>query len=100
MLRGFFHFLAEAERSHVGPYLLDVSEALLFRTSLARVIPAKGVFAVGRPDRILLLVVQNDFIDSGIFSFICAHGTSPGPSFFLRSNTRNKSGPLLTLQCD
>src|ERR1041385_7539345 len=77
LLRGFVHSPAETERSHIGPHLLDISEAFLFRTRLAGVVPAEGIFTIGRPDRILLLVVHDNFVNSVIFSFICAHRISP-----------------------
>src|SRR5262249_41506125 len=72
-LRGFLHFLAETQRSHVSPNLFDVGKALLLRTGLAYVSPAQRVFFVSRPDRVLLFVIHDHFVHSGIFSFICAH---------------------------
>ncbi|CAM2155085.1 hypothetical protein PT2222_320039 [Paraburkholderia tropica] len=62
-LRG--HRLAQAQRTHVGPYGLDVREALVARTGLALRAPALGHGLVCRPDRILLFVIQHD-MENGV----------------------------------
>src|ERR1044071_3357709 len=65
--------LAEAQRPHVGPHLLDVRQALLLRADRPRVDPAGGVVALGGPDRVLLFVVPDDLVRAIRISF---HGKS------------------------
>src|SRR5262245_20618020 len=60
LLRRLLHPLPQAEWSHIGPYLLDVSEALLLRTALSYVFPAERRLLILRPDGILLFMVYKD----------------------------------------
>src|SRR5882762_3677420 len=62
------HFLAQAQRPHVRPDFLDVGEALVFGALLAGILPAQGVFLVGRPDRILFLMIDHHFVNSRVLA--------------------------------
>src|SRR5437763_10941390 len=67
------HLLAEAERPHVGPDLFDVREALRLRTVLAGVSPTQRQLFGGRPDGVLLLVVDHDHVDRLVVVFVVVH---------------------------
>src|SRR6266699_2662025 len=54
------HRDAQAERSHVRPHLFDVREAVIFLAAEAFLVPATGKRAVRGPDRVLLLVVDDN----------------------------------------
>src|SRR5437763_4592530 len=54
------HPLAQAQRPHVGPNLLDVREARLAGPFGAFATPTGGQVTSGRPNRVLLLVVEHD----------------------------------------
>src|SRR5712691_9435418 len=69
------HLLAQTQRPHVRPDFLDVSEALVFGALLAGILPAQGVFLVGRPDRILFLMIDHHFINSRVLA-LPAHEAS------------------------
>src|SRR5690606_12110731 len=56
---GFGHFLAQAQRAHVGPDLVDVGQAVLLQAALAHGTPAIGDGLVVGPDRVLLFVVDH-----------------------------------------
>ena len=71
---GFVHLFPEAERAHVRPDLLDVGETLLLQALLARVLPASGQVPVSKPYRVLLLVIDNDFVDG-----LCRRRSSSSP---------------------
>jgi len=75
LLTGGFHFLPQAERAHVSPHLFDVRQAFGFGPALARVLPAERIFFIGRPDRVLLLMIRDDLIDGGVF-FLVQNGFS------------------------
>src|SRR5580704_5773129 len=51
--------LSKTQRTHVGPHFTDVGEALLFRATLADLLPAERHFLGIRPDRVLLFVIQD-----------------------------------------
>jgi hypothetical protein len=70
------HFLPQAQRAHVDPHFLDVVQTLLLGAGLARILSTEGILAIGGPDGILRLVVDDDFVDRGVFLFI-AHGSFP-----------------------
>jgi hypothetical protein len=65
-----FHLLAQAEGPHIGPYFLDVGQTFCFRPTLAHVSPAKRNLAIRKPDRVLFLVVDDDYVSSGVFLVI------------------------------
>jgi hypothetical protein len=73
LMRRFFHFLAKAERSHVGPHFFDVGEAFFLGATLPRVPPAQSVCAIGGPDRVLFLMVDNCFVKRQVFLFFSVH---------------------------
>jgi len=54
------HLLPETEWSHVGPDFVDVREAVGLLRLLAGLAPTGRDVAIGRPDRVLLLVVHHD----------------------------------------
>src|SRR5262249_7674461 len=70
-----FHLLPQAERPHIRPDLLDIRQALRLGPGLSDIVPTERVLAVGRPDRILLLVVDHDLVDRGVFLIIPVHGS-------------------------
>src|SRR5919199_439245 len=67
------HLLSEAERPQIGPYRLDVGQTFRFGPTLACIRPSERVAALGRPDRILLFVVYDDFVDRRIFAVVTLH---------------------------
>src|ERR1700722_4137872 len=60
------HMLAQAQRSHVGPHFLDVSETLVLRPAASRFAPARGYVSPVRPDRVLLFVIDDDAVDARV----------------------------------
>jgi hypothetical protein len=67
--------LPQTEWPHICPHILDVGEAICFGTILASVLPAQGIGAPGGPDRILFLVIDDNFIlQFGLILIICRHG--------------------------
>src|SRR5437588_5815090 len=75
--RAALHLLPQAQGAHVRPDLLDVREALGLRARLAGVAPAERVLAVGWPDGILLLVVDDHLVDGRVFSLVLTHAVFP-----------------------
>lgn len=73
------HLLPQAQRPHVCPHFLDVGQAFFLGAALTRIPPAESILAIGWPDRVLLLMIQDDFVDGLIFSLF-RHDT------FLRGN--------------
>src|SRR5262245_11222949 len=67
IFRHLFHFLSEAERSHIRPYFLDESQTLGLRADHTDVLPAQRNLFVIRPDRVLLLVIYNNSVNSSVF---------------------------------
>src|SRR2546423_6299881 len=59
---GLGHAPAQARRPHVGPDLLHVRQTLLARAGRPFVAPTGRVLPVGRPDRVLLLVVHDHLV--------------------------------------
>src|SRR6185437_345617 len=55
----FLHPLSQAKRTHICPYLINVTQAFLLRAALAFISPPKRIFSVSRPDRILLFMIHN-----------------------------------------
>src|SRR5947209_2487958 len=68
--RSLFHFLSEAERSHVSPDLFDVGQAFFFGARFSGVLPTQRVFLMGRPDGVLFFVIEDYFVDSFIFTLV------------------------------
>src|SRR5262249_37593434 len=58
----------QAERTHVRPDLLDIRQAFLLRALLPPVGPARWILAIGEPDRILHLVVDDDLVDGTVLA--------------------------------
>jgi len=73
IILGSFHLLAKAERSHVGPDLFNVCQALWFGTRFTCITPSKRILAVNGPDGVLFLVIYNDFVYCGVFLLISVH---------------------------
>src|SRR5690606_1998218 len=72
------HVLAQAERAHVGPHLVDVVQAVLLFPRLARGAPALGQRLVVGPDGVLLFVVH-DHLEDRVF-VVPAHPRPPEPA--------------------
>ena len=70
------HVLAQAERPHISPDFLDVVETLGFQAAFAGIEPAQRVFSLLGPDRILLFVIDDDFVDRSVFFFVPIYGVS------------------------
>lgn len=76
-----FHLLPKAPRSHVGPHLVDVLKALVFRPLESGLPPAVRNRSGTRPDRVLLFIVGNHEI-AVIRVFVpVGHGNPPAGSF-------------------
>src|ERR1051325_4500519 len=67
--RQLFHLLPQTERPHIGPNFLDVCKALSFRSNLPGILPTRRILPVLRPNRILLLVIHDHFVDRFVFIF-------------------------------
>ena len=52
------HLTSQAERSHIGPDLLDIVETVGFRPRDVQVSPTFRTLSVNRPDGVLFLVVH------------------------------------------
>src|ERR1041385_8620748 len=70
--RRLLHLLAQAQGAHVGPHLVDVGQALVLAALFAHLPPASRRLAVREPDRVLLLVVDHDLVDTIVF-FVFGH---------------------------
>ena len=72
-LSGLFrgvHLLTQAERAHIRPDFVDPRQALVLDALLAGVLPARGVLPPIGPDRVLLLVVQDDTEDLFVLTHV------------------------------
>src|ERR1700730_7438795 len=69
----FVHLLSQTERPPVCQIFLDVGEALFFGSAFAGIVPAERVLSIGRPDGILLFVVDDYVVDCRVFSFVAIH---------------------------
>src|SRR5215208_7226538 len=69
VLRHLFHLLSQAERPHVRPYFLNVSKALCLGPDFSDIIPSQRILSIFRPDGILLLVIDYNFVDGFVFIF-------------------------------
>src|SRR5437588_2675984 len=72
----FHHLFAQAQRAHIGPDFLDIGQAVALEPLLAYFSPAQRKLAVSKPDRVLVLVIDNHRIDPLVFFFISWHGCS------------------------
>ena len=73
MVCSLIHFPSQAEWPHVGPNFFNISQAFGLRTGLARIRPAKRAFLFGRPDRVLLFMIYNDFVRCLVFLVVRIH---------------------------
>lgn len=67
------HLLPQTERPHVGPHLFDMRQTFCHGPAFACIGPAKRIFLVCRPDRVLLFMIQNDFVDSIVLRVVGVH---------------------------
>src|SRR5262245_11363095 len=67
------HLPAQTHWARVLPNLFDEGQTFLFGAGLARILPARRNLAVLGPDRILLFMVDDYFVDGGVFLFVQAH---------------------------
>ena len=51
---------------HVGPDFRDMSQTFGLRAALIRFPPSQRILSIGKPNRILLFLVQNDFVEGVI----------------------------------
>ena len=63
-------FPADTQRTRINPNLLDVLETIGARPGLAGIAPAGRILAVEWPDRILLFVIEHDFVEVQSFSHL------------------------------
>jgi len=71
--RGRFHPSAQTERPHVGPYLFNVLKALRPAALLSHRTPTGRYLFVQRPDRVLLLGIDNNEIGSRVVLIVGWH---------------------------
>src|SRR5262245_5450824 len=73
------HLPPETEWSHISPYFFNVGQTLRFEAALSYILPPERYFLIIGPDGILLFVVDDDFVNSSIFSIriMKAHYASP-----------------------
>src|SRR5579864_795434 len=76
------HFLAKAERAHIGPNFADISETFLFRTCFA-LLPTTRYLDVRWPKRVLLFMIYEHFVYWKIIFFVAVHFYSPRCTGFL-----------------
>jgi len=71
------HARSQTQRAHVSPHFLDVVQTFGLGPALSSIVPAERIRPVHRPDRILLFVVYNNFVN-GIVSLFrrCNYGFS------------------------
>jgi len=69
----FRHFLSKAERPHIGPHLFDVRQTFRFGAALSRLSPTPRGFSIGRPYGVLLLVIDDYFVDRIVLSIFSIH---------------------------
>src|SRR5277367_5165844 len=67
------HLQSQAERPHVGPGFLDMRQAFGPGTCRAGSSPAKRQFLFGRPDGVLLLMIYDNSVCSGVFYGVTIH---------------------------
>jgi hypothetical protein len=56
------HRFAQRQRAHIGPDFRDIRRALIFRAFLSGVLPSDRGLPEYGPDRVLLLVVDEDYL--------------------------------------
>src|SRR5258708_34303326 len=61
-----FHLLAQAQRPHVRPHLVDVLEAVRLRALLAHLPPTGGRLGVGEPNGVLLPRGDDHLVGPGV----------------------------------
>src|SRR5437879_1158603 len=66
----FCHGPPQAQRTHVGPHALDMVETLLLEAGNADRVPAVWWRPFRRPDRVLLLIVDDHGVGCGVLIFI------------------------------
>src|SRR5262245_5306267 len=65
----FFHFLSQTQRPHVSPDFLDIGQTLRFHAAFAGILPPERVLSIGRPYRVLLLVIHDHLVNCIVLSF-------------------------------
>lgn len=60
------HFLPQTQWPHIDPHFFDVLKPFRLWANLARVLPARRIFAIRRRDRVLLFVVDNCLVTGRI----------------------------------
>jgi len=73
MLLRCFHLLAQAQWPHVSPYFLNESQAFGFRSTFPGSEPAERIISMVGPDRILLFMVDDNFVDGSVFLIMAIH---------------------------
>src|ERR1035437_3055829 len=63
------HPATQRRRPHVGPGFVDICQTLVLISGEAVAAPAGRQLALGRPDRVLLLVVDDDDVHPGLLRF-------------------------------
>jgi len=71
------HFLPQAERSHIGPDVLDIRQACGLEALLAYLLPAERRLPISRPYGVLLFVIDHNLVDSSVFCIVPRRGMPP-----------------------
>jgi len=74
-LRGLLHFHPQAQRAHISPNLANVFQTLSLCSRFTCIFPSERQFTMGRPNRILLFMIHNRFVNGFVFAVI--HFRSP-----------------------
>src|SRR6266436_3871926 len=89
-----FHLLSQTQRPHVGPDFFDIVQAFRLWTCFSNFSPAQRWLTIGKPDRILLFMIHNNFINSVVFFLV--HLLSPfAPALLIFLGPSRRHQPAL-----
>src|SRR6476469_2485998 len=74
---GIHHAQTQAERAHVSPNFPYISETFGLWPDLTGIVPTQRVSTIGGIDRILLLVIDHDFVNCRVFLIVDIHLSLP-----------------------
>src|SRR3990170_1176094 len=94
LAHSFFHLPPQTQRPHIGPHLFDVRQTFRFGTALFHFSPALRGFSICRPYGVLLLVIDDYFVDRIVFSVFSIHFSllRSVSAFSVRSRRASLSG--------
>src|SRR5215471_1191091 len=82
VLFSLLHLLSQTHRPHVGPDFFDIGQAFRLRTGFSNFSPAQWRLTIGKPDRVLFLMIHDDFIVCCIFFLFHCSNSPFIPSWF------------------